>query len=215
MAIHYIIVDDELPGRMNLRLAMENHPDWTLAGECDGVEAARSALASGKVDVVFLDIQMPRQSGLYLLKPVDDARLAQTVERAAAMLGQRERQRHGAALRRFVDADNAESAKYISVRSVGRIEQIRISDILRIESAGNYVELRLATRTVLHRMALSHIERLLPADDFVRVHRGSIVQRDQIASLETTGDGTYRLMLRCGDAVAVSERYAGALKLVM
>lgn len=250
MAIHYIIVDDELPGRMNLRLAMENHPDWILARECDGVEAARSAVASGKVDVVFLDIQMPRQSGLilareisclseppliifvtaysehaldafevhaldYLLKPVDDARLAQTVERAAAMLGQRERQRHGAALRRFVDADNAESAKYISVRSVGRIEQIRISDILRIESAGNYVELRLATRTVLHRMALSHIERLLPADDFVRVHRGSIVQRDQIASLETTGDGTYRLMLRCGDAVAVSERYAGALKLVM
>ena len=248
MAIHYIIVDDELPGRMNLRLAMDEHSGWVLAGECDGVESARLALASGKVDVVFLDIQMPGQSGLilareisclseppliifvtaysehavdafevhaldYLLKPVDDARLAQAVERAAGMLGQREN--HGAALRRYVDADDTECAKYISVRSVGLIEQISVSDILRIESAGNYVELRLASRTVLHRMALSRIERLLPPDEFVRVHRGSIVQRDQIASLETTGDGTYRLTLRCGDSVAVSERYAGALKLFM
>ena len=250
MPIHYIIVDDELPGRVNLRLAMGDHPDWVLAGECDGVASARTALASGKVDVVFLDIQMPGQSGLllaremsclneppliifvtaysehaidafdvhaldYLLKPVDDARLAQAVARAAAMLGQRQRQLHGAALRRYVGADGAQRAKYISVRSVGRIEQISVHDIMRIEAAGNYVELRLAARTVLHRMALSRIERLLPADEFVRVHRGSIVQREQIASLETNGDGTYQLTLRCGDLVAVSERYAGALKLLL
>ena len=248
MTIHYIIVDDELPGRVNLRLAMGDHPDWVLEGECDGVASARAALVGGKVDVVFLDIQMPGQSGLklareiscsdeppliifvtaysehaldafdvhaldYVLKPVDEARLAQAVERATAMLGQR--QLHGAALRRYVDADGAPGAKYISVRSVGRIEQVSVSDILRIESAGNYVELRLAGRTVLHRMALSRIERLLPPGEFLRVHRGSIVQRDQIARLETTGDGTYQLTLRCGDVVAVSERYAGALKLFM
>lgn len=250
MAIHYIIVDDELPGRLNLRLAMADHPQWVLAGECDGVASARAVLASSQVDVVFLDIQMPGQSGLvlareissmyeppliifvtaysehaidafevhaldYLLKPVDDARLAQAVERAAAMLGQHQRALQGAALRRFVDADGSGCARFISVRSVGRIEQISVSDILRIESAGNYVELRLAGRTVLHRMALGRIERLLPPDEFLRVHRSSIVQRDQIARLETTGDGTYRLTLRCGDSVAVSERYAGALKLFM
>jgi two-component system LytT family response regulator len=85
--------------------------------------------------------------------------------------------------------------------------------MLWIESAGNYVELHLAARTVLHRMALSRLEPLLPPGEFVRVHRGAIVQRNQIARLETTGDGTYRLTLRCGEAVAVSERYAGALKL--
>lgn len=250
MAIHYIIVDDERPGRLNLRLAMDAHPDWVLAGECDGVAQARTALASCKVEVVFLDIQMPAQSGLvlareisllreppliifvtaysehaldafevhaldYLLKPVNDARLGQAVERAAAMLAQHQRELHGAALRRYVAADDTQFARTISVRSVGCIEQISVSDILRIESAGNYVELRLASRTVLHRMALSRIERLLPPDEFVRVHRSSIVQRDQIARLETTGDGTYQLTLRCGDSVAVSERYAGALKLFM
>ncbi len=248
MAIRFIIVDDEMPSRLNLRLAMEIHPDWMLVAQCDGVESAQAAMASHEIDVVFLDIQMPGQSGLilardisrlrappliifvtaysehaldafevhaldYLLKPIDDARLALALERAAAMLGQRRREAYGSALRRYVDPEPEQCARSISVRSVGCIEQISVADIVRIESAGNYVELHLAARTVLHRMPLSRIEALLPADEFVRVHRSTIVQRAQIMRLETTGDGTYQLSLRCGDSVAVSERYAATLKL--
>lgn len=250
MAIRYLIVDDEMPGRLNLRLAMAAHPGWELLAECNGATAARGALSQHGVDVVFLDIQMPGQSGLalarelsrlaepplivfvtaysehaieafevhaldYLLKPLDDARLAQAVERAASMLRQRQREAYGAALRRFVDTDGNKGAQYldtIGVRSVGRIEQVRVSDIVRIESAGNYVELHLAGRTVLHRMPLGRLEGLLAPGEFLRVHRGTIVRREQIASLETRGDGTYWLTLRNGAAVAVSERYAGALK---
>ncbi len=248
MAIRYIIVDDEMPSRLNLRLAMDAHPDWMLAAQCDGVESARTALASHEVDVVFLDIQMPGQSGLilardisrlreppliifvtaysehaldafevhaldYLLKPVDDGRLALALERTAAMLGQRRREEYGTALRRYVDPEPEPGTRFISVRSVGCIEQISVADIVRIESAGNYVALHLAARTVLHRMPMSRIEALLPAGQFVRVHRGSIVQRAQIMRLETTGDGTYQLTLRDGNSVAVSERYVASLKL--
>lgn len=250
MAIRYMIVDDEMLGRLNLRLAMAAHPDWILVEQCDGVESAEAALARHEVDVVFLDIQMPGQSGLvlarnisrlreppliifvtaysehaleafevhaldYLLKPLDDARLALTLERTAVMLGLRRREQNGTALRRYVDPEPEPKPRFISVRSVGCIEQISVADILRIESAGNYVELRLATRTVLHRIPLSRMEALLPADEFVRVHRSSIVQRKQIMRLETTGDGTYQLTLRCGDVVALSERYAATLKLSM
>ncbi|WP_449406202.1 LytR/AlgR family response regulator transcription factor [Massilia phosphatilytica] len=253
MTVRYLIVDDEAPSRANLRLALAAHPDWLLAAECDGTAAARAALSVHDVDVIFLDIQMPAESGLvlaraisrlsapplivfvtaysehaidafevhaldYLLKPLNDARLSQAVERIGAMLGQRQREAYGAALRDYVDAgaDQAKAAlERINVRSVGRIEQILVADILWIESAGNYVELHLAGRTVLHRITLNRLETLLAPDDFLRVHRGVIVRRGEIARLDSVGDGGYRLTLRCGAAVAVSERYLGALKSAM
>lgn len=248
--VRYLIVDDEAPGRTNLRLALAGHPAWQLAGECDGTAGARATLASGAIDVVFLDIHMPGESGLvlarelsrlaepplvifvtaynahavdafdvhaldYLLKPVDDARLAQAVARAGAMLEHRQRAAYGAALRGYVDPAPAQFAQRISVRSVGRIEQVSVGDILWVESAGNYVELRLAGRTVLHRVTLNRLETLLDPGDFLRVHRSAIVRRDQVASLASTGEGTWRLSLRCGGAVPVSERYLAALRAII
>lgn len=156
MSVRYLIVDDEAPSRANLRLALAAHPDWLLLAECDGAAAARAALADNEVDVIFLDIQMPIESGLvlareisrlrtpplivfvtaysehavdafdvhaldYLLKPLSDARLAQAVERIGAMLGQRQREAYGAALRDYVDAGITQAAQRlerINVRSV-------------------------------------------------------------------------------------------------
>jgi two-component system LytT family response regulator len=252
MTVRYLIVDDERPSRVNLRLALGAHPDWLLVAECDGTAAARAALATEDVDVIFLDIQMPAESGLvlardvsrlrtpplivfvtaysehavdafevhaldYLLKPLNDARLGQTVERIGAMLGQRQREAYGAALRDYVDAGAGlaqQRLERVNVRSVGRIEQILVADILWVESAGNYVELHLAGRTVLHRITLNRIEQLLVPADFLRVHRSAIVRRSEIARLDTV-DGGYRLTLRCGATVAVSERYLGGLKSAM
>jgi two-component system LytT family response regulator len=148
----------------------------------------------------------------YLLKPLSDARLAQAVERSADMLRQRQREAYGAALRSYVDADAAAYAVHLNVRSVGRIEQVRVAEILWLAAAGNYVELHLVERTVLHRITLNRLEALLDPAVFLRVHRGAIVRREQLARLATTGDGTYRLNLRCGAEVAVSERYLAALK---
>jgi two-component system LytT family response regulator len=259
MPIRYLIVDDEAPSRANLRLGLRAHADWTLVAECDSAAAARTLLhrqdmaEEAGVDVIFLDVQMPVESGLllardvsrppapplivfvtaysehaidafevhaldYLLKPVGDVRLGQAVERCTALLHLRQRDAYGAAVRDFIGVDAQRQAphpaflKQISVRSVGRIEQVGVAEILWIESAGNYVQLHLAARTVLHRITLHRLESLLDPADFLRVHRGAIVRRDQIGTLATLGDGCYRLTLRSGMTVAVSERYLGALK---
>jgi two-component system LytT family response regulator len=250
MPVRYLIVDDEAPGRANLRLALAAYAGWVLIEECDSTAAARSALAVHEIDVIFLDIQMPGESGLalareisllrqpplivfvtaysihaidafdlhaldYLLKPLDDARLAEAVERTEAMLRHRQREAYGFALRDYVGADHSRRLDHINVRSVGCIEQILVSDILWVESAGNYVELHLASRTVLHRMTVNRLVTLLNPEEFLRVHRSAVVRRDQIASLATTGDGSYRLTLRCGAIVAVSERHVSLLKSLM
>ena len=244
-SIHYAIVDDEEPGRNNLRLAMAAHPDWHLAFEADSAPRARAGLARCRIDLLFLDIQMPRESGLllarelgrlaepplvvfvtahntyaidafevhaldYLLKPLDDARLAQAVERAALLLAGRQRGAYGRALQAY--AEGPAFLEQISVRSVGRIDQVRVADILWCEAQGNYVALHTAAGSPLHRVALSRLEEHLDPAQFTRVHRGAIVRRGQAAGLSVVGDGSYLLRLRCGVEVPVSERYVGAVR---
>ena len=250
MPIRVLIVDDEEPGRINLRYSLAPHRQCTIVAECDSAAGARAVLAAGEIDLVFLDIQMPRETGLslaralsvqvepplivfvtahsahaieafevhaldYLLKPVDDARLAHAVERAAAMLAQRQRQAFGDALRGYVAADASPYLANISVRSIGRIDQVCTAHILWVEAAGNYVQLHTATRSLLHRVALSRLEQHLNPVDFLRVHRGAIVRRAQISSLAVAGDGSYLLGLHCGAEVAVSERYIQSVRAAM
>lgn len=251
-----LIVDDEMPGRANLRYALADHPNWQVVGECASADAARQMLAQQPVDVVFLDIQMPRESGIalarslcqqaeppiiifvtayhafaleafevhaldYLLKPFDDARLAHTLERAAALLRQRQRAGYGAAVRGWVmDAEQAKAAppgqahywQQVAVRSVGQIECIRLDQVRWIGSAGNYVELHLEKRVVLHRQPLSQLASHLDPAEFIRVHRTAIVRISQAASLASLGDGSFMLTLACGDQVPVSERHVAAMR---
>lgn len=63
-----LIVDDEEPGRINLRHALAANRGWVLAGECADAAAARDFLATRQVDLVLLDIHMPCESGLELAR---------------------------------------------------------------------------------------------------------------------------------------------------
>ncbi len=255
--IHALIVDDEEPSRVNLLYALAVHANWEVVGECGSASEARAALAARQVDVVFLDIQMPGESGLalarelctqaepplvifvtafnhyaveafevhaldYLLKPFHDQRLAQTLDRAAQLLALHQRPAYGRALRAYLEAEQASANpaqvaywQQLTVRSVGQLECVLLADVRWMSSAGNYVELHTAGRTILHRQPLGHLETHLDPATFIRVHRATIVRREQCASLAVVGDGSYELLLRCGDKLAVSKRYVGALRLCM
>ncbi|MFA9216456.1 MAG: LytR/AlgR family response regulator transcription factor [Sphingomonadaceae bacterium] len=249
--LRVMLVDDEAPGRINLRYALARHAGWQVVAECASAAEARALLASQPVDLVFLDIQMPRESGLdlarsllelaapplvifvtayhahaldafevhaldYLLKPFDNARLAQALERAATMLAQRQLAGYAPALQAFLSSQSTPAPggywQQLSVRSVGRIECIRLADVLWLEAEGNYVKLHLAQRAVLYRMPLSRLEAQLDPAGYLRVHRRAIVALNQLATLQVQGDSSYQLTLRCGATVAVSERHLEALR---
>ena len=213
-----LVVDDEAPGRDNLRYALQQQTGWQLAGACASAADARAFLALPAVDLVLLDIHMPRESGLqlarelssestpplivfvtahdtyaieafavhaldYLLKPFDDEDLTRALSRAAALIEQRQLAAHAHALRAW--AAPPAYLSQLNVRSVGRIECVRLEEVLWIEAAGNYVELHLADRCVLHRVPIGTLARHLDPACFVRVHRSVLVRAEQIAALHT------------------------------
>lgn len=65
-----IIVDDEEPGRIMLRYALQEHANWQIEAEFSNVADARAYLQTNTVDVVFLDIQMPKETGLGLARSI-------------------------------------------------------------------------------------------------------------------------------------------------
>ena len=254
--IRALVVDDEVLGRKNLCLALEAHSHWQVVAQASSVAGAQDALQSHAVDVIFLDIQMPRQSGLvlartlchqdtppwivfvtafnehavdafelhaldYVLKPFSDRRLAQTLERVEHMVHQRQHAAYGRAMRDYVAEQGQQNKpsktywQHLSVRSVGRIETVALSEVLRIEAQGNYAELHLASRRVLFRAAMSKLEEHLDPTVFLRIHRGTIVRRDQLTEMLALPGGGYALRLRNGDRVGVGERYCATAKAAM
>lgn len=253
-SIRALIVDDEAPGRENLALALAPFPGWSVVARCESAEQAREAIARQAVEVAFIDVQMPHETGLglarwlcampdppllvfvtaysryaidafevhaldYLLKPLDDLRLAQALQRAEALLRQRQRPGYAEAVRDCVaDTDHSASGttlpylRRVNVRSVGRIEAVDLADVAWIGSAGNYVELQVGGRSVLHRIPLSRLEPRLDPADFLRTHRTAIVRRSQVRELVVVSDGAYELRLRSGATVPVSLRYVGGVR---
>jgi two-component system LytT family response regulator len=155
----------------------------------------------------------------YLLKPLDDLRLAQALQRAEAMLRLKQRPGYAEAVRDCVeDTDRSaqgEALSYlrrVNVRSVGRIEAVDLAEVSWIASAGNYVELQVGGRSVLHRIPLSRLEPRLDPAEFLRTHRTAIVRRSEARELAVVSDGAYELRLRSGATVPVSLRYVGAVR---
>ena len=249
-----LIVDDEPLARSNLARALDDHPDWEVAGSCRSSEEARSWLEAGHaVQLILLDIRMPGEGGLslaryisgltnppllafvtaydeyaidafelfaidYLQKPFSDERLAKLLARAKAMYELRIRA-DGDLLRALVGDLSAREIgapppllECFIVRSIGSVERIALRDVLSIRGAGNYVELQLKDRMVLHRASLGAIVRRLPQDQFLQVHRTAIVRRDELGALKTDGGERYRIELRNGDSLPVSAKHLPSVR---
>ena len=109
-------------------------------------------------------------------------------------------------LEQLLDEKASDSAAPLMVRQSGRMERIAIEEILALEAAGDYVNLKLVSgRILMLSRTLSDLEKDLPAR-FLRVHRSHIVNATQISSLKRLRSGTGELLLKTGDSVPVSRR---------
>jgi len=157
-----------------------------------------------KIDVVFLDINMPDLSGMqlvqtlsprpmiifttayshyavesynlnaidYLLKPITFDRFLAAVNKAMMTLSTK-----------VGMATNIEDAT-IFIKSGPQTYQVKISDILYFEKDGNYITIHLKDRNILIRENMGDVFDLVPASDFIRVHKSFVVALRHITMIE-------------------------------
>lgn len=89
---------------------------------------------------------------------------------------------------------------------------ILISRIECVSAAGNYVEIVERGQRYLMRATLKQVEDLLPATDFIRIHRCHLVRRDEIERIKTQPSGNGTVQLRGGHALPMSKKHKQALQ---
>ncbi|GIX35251.1 MAG: DNA-binding response regulator [Lysobacteraceae bacterium] len=169
----------------------------------------------------------------YLLKPVEDERLARTLERVREALQGRgaedQRERLLALLRRISGrpdlqleealADPFERGagrdpEVLAIRDAGRILRVPLDSIRWIEAAGDYMCINTDDGTHVLRATLRDLENQLDPGRFQRVHRSSIVNIRRVRSLRPHINGEYFLQLDSGHEVKLSRSYRDKLDLL-
>lgn len=151
----------------------------------------------------------------YLLKPFDHARFAVALGRARAQL-QQDRAAGAAdqllALLDEVKTPARKGTERIAVKSAGGVSFLRAEEVDWVEAAGNYAKLHAGRDVHLLRETLNALETRLDPEQFVRIHRSTIVNLDAIKELQPLFHGDYAVILRDGTELVLSRSYRQKLK---
>jgi len=137
----------------------------------------------------------------YLLKPFDNDRFRQAVDRAARRVEVAERAELHDRLVRVLDDYQRERRGYretVQLRWQGAIREVPLGEVELIQSAGNYVTLHRGDDELLHRSTLTALLGDLDPERFLRVHRCRVVNLDHVRATRYLGDGRYRFVLTSG-----------------
>lgn len=237
--IKAIIVDDEAPARREMRRLLDAHAGAiAVVGEARDLDTARGLLLRTRPDVVFLDIRLGKTSGFellddvdeetavvfvtayddyavrafdasavdYLVKPVEPERLARSVARLEARAESMARGEGTTpsnttpfSSRSWLFLDAGEGGEFLELASITHVTADPRGS--RIHTAEG--------RALPASRTLAEWGRRLPPDDFLRVHRGAIVNLRHVERVEPWSHYGYRIHLRGWDEpVAMSRRYA-------
>ncbi len=206
--IKCLVVDDEPPAREILKQHIAGVDALELTGTCANAVEAISFLKDHHVDLIFLDIQMPQLLGTnfirtlksppkvifttafrkyalegfeldavdYLLKPISFERFLKGVNKV---------------LQINFPVDHSSSNKenhrepansFLYFRADRKMVKVFFNDILFIEALKDYIKIVTQNRTIVTKYVLTTLAELLPADEFLRIHKSYIVAINKIES---------------------------------
>lgn len=232
-----IAIDDEPLALRQLTAYISKVPYLELVATCNDALEAQQLLARQKVDLIFVDINMPDLNGVDFVRSLPDRPMVifttayseyaiegfkldavdyllkpfsfAEFNRSAAKAQSLHELRNG---RRIPQESTSEALpkdkEYISVKADYKVSLVRIADIVYLESEGEYVRMHLADGTTITTLfRLKNMETALPSELFMRVHRSYIVNLRMIRSYVKG-----RVYLNDEEYIPIGENYKEAFQ---
>jgi len=230
-----LIVDDEPLLRDYLRDLLKKFPSVEVVDEAESVSTAVTAIQRHHPDLIFLDIKFPGETGFdlfekiavrakvvfvtafdeyairafevnaqdYLLKPINPDRLALTLKRIES-----------AQETRTTEAKHLQYNGVMFIELNNRFHFIKVDTILKITAAGFYTEVLTTTgKKGLVQKTMKEWEESLPEENFVRIHRSTIVNVEYVDRIERGFNNTYQVHLKGSTKPeAMSRRHVARIK---
>jgi len=203
--IKCIIVEDETLAQEVIKNHLQQLDRFELVGICRNTQEAMQALATGEVDLMFLDIRLPGMSGLqflqavphlplvvlttayaeyalegyefnvvdYLLKPISFDRFLKTVNKIV----------DGRMLPQVSKEPGRSVGEHFFVKSNSKFFRVNFSTISYIEGMKDYLKIHTGENTLITHQTMTDIDKLLPAKQFIRVHKSYIVAISHIRAI--------------------------------
>ncbi len=144
----------------------------------------------------------------YLLKPVEQSRFHEAVERVRAQLHYHAAKDGGlASLVRELRTPTPAYRQRLLVKSAGKITFLKTDEINWIEATGNYARLHTAAGLYLIRSSMAKLEDRLDPNQFLRVHRSTIVNLDRVKEIQPWFKGESVVILHDGTSLSLSRKY--------
>ena len=168
----------------------------------------------------------------YILKPIDEERLHQVLDKVRANLNQKRALKHKQLLLKLVSDISGETISSfeeleekdvsdlvqkepsrLAIRDGGRTTWVNQDDIEWIDAAGDYMCVQALGVTYIMRKTMKALEKVLDGNILQRIHRSTIVNVSQVKEMESHINGEYFLTLESGHRVKLSRTYKDKLKL--
>lgn len=237
------IVAEARNGREALEMIRKQEPDLVFLDiqmpGMDGFDVLRGLHAEDMPAIVFVTafddyaIKAFEANALdYLLKPIEDTRLSEALDRVRETRDQRQAVKHKKSLLKLVGEITGEpvgsmeelnkkgvhrmkskEVRKLAIRDGGRTTWIPQDQIEWIDAAGDYMCVHAGGETHILRMTMKKLEEELDPRILQRIHRSTIVNINQVKEMRAHINGEYFLTLNCGHSIKLSRTYKKKLKL--
>lgn len=233
--IKALIVDDEDLARYDLRSTLLKFPTIEIIGEANSVNTAVEFVNQFNPDIIFLDIQLQRDSGFNLLEKIDShikiifvtafdkyAIRAFEVNALDYLIKPVDPERLANTLERIDNSKNVEEMENqpfnysdsVFLEHLGNYFFVKLNSIILITASAAYTEVRTTKgHKILAHKSMKEWENRLPQNTFVRIHRSTIVNIEYIEKIERWFNYSYRVFIKnIEKPLTISRRYLTSIR---